>query len=133
MMRFVLALALFLIHGAAAAQVQPGSWELSLTSILTGQPKPAAVTQTKCLTEREARDPSSVLGGAQSGSCTFTNKHDNGSVFTFDVSCTGALPLKGKGTVTYTPATMNADLDLATPDAKFGARTFVVGRRLGAC
>ena len=130
MMRPALALALFLVHGAAAAQVQPGSWELAVTALLTGQPKPAAVTQTKCL---NSSDPSSVLGGTQQGTCTFTNKHDTGSVFTFDVSCTGVLPMKGKGTVTYTPTTVNADLDLTTPDAKFGARTFVVGRRLGSC
>ena len=132
-MRSCLAMVLALLSCGAAAQVQPGSWELSLVSVMTGQPKPAAVTQTRCLTNNDARDPSSVLGGAKSGTCTFVNKHDSGTVFTFDVSCTGALPMKGKGTVTYTQTTMQADLDLSADEGKFGMRTFVSGRRLGPC
>ena len=132
-MRSCLAIVLALLSCSAAAEVQPGSWELSLVSVMTGQPKPAAVTQTRCLTTNDARDPSSVLGGAKSGTCNFTNKHDSGTVFTFDVSCTGALPMKGKGTVTYTQSTMQADLDLSADDGKFGMRTFVSGRRLGPC
>jgi uncharacterized protein DUF3617 len=129
-MRSCLAIALALLSCSAAADVEPGSWELSLVTMMTGQPKPAAVTQTRCL---NSRDPSSVLGGAQSGTCTFTNKHDSGSVFTFDVSCTGALPMKGKGSVTYTQSSMQADLDLSADEGKFGMRTFVSGRRLGPC
>jgi hypothetical protein len=129
-MRISLFVALALLSTCAAAQVQPGNWELSLIAMMTGQPKPAAVTQTRCLTDADARDPSRVVPG---GSCEFTNKHDSGSVFTFDVSCTGALPMKGRGTVTYTSTTMNADLDLSADGGKFGARTFVTGRRLGGC
>ena len=129
-MRSCLAVVLVLLSCGAAADVQPGSWELSLVTVMTGQPKPAAVTQTRCLTNR---DPSSVLGGGQSGTCTFTNKRDSGGVFTFDVSCTGALPMKGKGSVTYTPTTMQADLDLSADEGNFGMRSFVSGRRLGPC
>ena len=123
----------FLSTCACAAGVEPGNWELSLVTMMTGQPKPAAVTQTRCLTNADAGDPSRVVGGSQSGTCEFTNKHDSGTVFTFDVSCTGALPMKGKGTVTYATTTMNADLDLSADGGKFGMRTFVTGRRLGGC
>ncbi len=115
----------------AAAQ-QAGNWELALTSMMTGQAKPAAVTQTRCFTEADARDPSRVLGGMQ-GTCTFTNKNLSPSTYTFDVACTGMLPIKGKGTVNYTATSLNADLDLVSEDGKFGMRTFVTGRHLGPC
>lgn len=117
----------------AAHAVEPGNWEMSLVTMMTGQQKPAAVTQTRCLTERDARDPSSVLGGAGSGTCQFTNRNDNGRTYTFDVACTGVLPMKGKGTVNYTSQTMDADLDLAAEKGDFGMRTFVKARRLGPC
>lgn len=122
-----------LICPAVALAVEPGNWELSLVTMMTGQQKPAAVTQTRCLTERDARDPSGVLGGSQGGTCIFTNRDDNGRTFTFELACTGVLPMKGKGTVSYTAQTMDADLDLATEKGEFGMRTFVKGRRLGPC
>src|SRR5574341_944380 len=115
---------------AAAFAVDPGNWELSLVTMLTGQSKPAAVTQTHCITEADARDPSRVLGGT-TGTCEFSNRNDNGRTFTFDVACTGALPMKGKGIVNYTADTMDADLDLAAEKGDLGMRTFVKARRLG--
>jgi hypothetical protein len=122
-----------LLSPAVALAVESGNWELSLVTMMTGQQKPAAVTQTRCLTESDARDPSRVLGGQQGGTCNFTNRHDNGRTFTFDVACTGLLPMKGKGTVNYTGQTMDADLDLVAEKGEFGMRTFVKGRRLGPC
>ena len=135
-MRLVIA-CFALLPAAALAQIQPGNWELSVTTMMTGSDKPAAVTQTKCIREEDARDPSRVLGGQQ-GTCEFTNKNDSGSSYSFDVSCTGALPMKGHGTVNYTPTTMDADLDLTAGQASggqagFGMRTFMKGRRLGSC
>lgn len=126
-------IAILLLHPLAVLAVEPGNWELSLTTMMTGQQKPTGVTQTRCLTEADARDPGSVLGGAQGGSCNFTNRNDNGRTYTFDVACTGVLPMKGKGTVNYTGQTMDADLDLVAEKGEFGMRTFVKGRRLGPC
>ena len=86
------------------------------------------------ITEADARDPSRMVG-VGAGTCEFTNRNDNGATYTFDVACTGALPMKGKGIVRYTAQTMEADLDLAAPipQGNFGMRTFVKGRRLGPC
>ena len=125
--------AFLLFFPAAALAVEPGNWELSLVTLMTGQQKPAAVTQTRCLTETDARDPSRVLGGPASGTCNFTNRNDNGRTYTFDVACTGVLPMKGKGTVNYTAHTMDADLDLVAEKGEFGMRTSIKGRRLGPC
>ena len=124
--------AALLMFPVTVLAVEPGNWELSLVTMMTGQQKPAAVTQTRCLTESDARDPSRVMGGA-GGTCNFTNRNDNGRTYTFDVACTGVLPMKGKGTVNYTAETMDADLDLVAEKGEFGMRTFVKGRRLGPC
>lgn len=124
-------IASFVACPLAAFAVEPGNWELSLVTLLTGQPKPAAVTETRCFTEADALDPSRVL--PRGATCEFTNRSDSGGVFSFEVSCTGLLPMKGKGRVEYTSQTMDADLDLAAADGSFGMRTFVKGRRLGPC
>ena len=127
----VLRLVLLMIPTAALA-VEPGNWELSLVTMMTGQPKPAAVTQTRCFSDADARDPSRVLSAG--ATCTFTNPRDSGGVFTFEMACTGPLPMKGKGRVEHTAQTMDADLDLTAGDGGgFGMRTFVKGRRLGPC
>lgn len=127
-----LLLATLLGASSSALAVDPGNWELSLVTVLSGQSKPAAVKQTHCITEADARDPSRVLGGTN-GTCEFSNRNDNGRTFTFDVACTGVLPMKGKGIVNYTADTMEADLDLAAEKGDFGMRTFVKARRLGPC
>ncbi len=129
--RFVASLSLCAALPALA--VEPGNWELSLVTVMTGQPKPAALVQTRCLTNADARDPSTVLKGAHPGTCEFSDKHDSGKVFTFAVSCSGPLPMEGTGVVTYNKQFMEADLDLTAGGGKFGVRTFVTGRRLGGC
>src|SRR5688572_5723728 len=127
--RFLIAL---LACPTAALAVDPGHWEMSLVTLMTGQPKPAAVTQARCISEADARDPSRVLSAG--GSCTFTNRNGSGGVFTFEIACGAPLPMKGKGRVEYTAQTMDADLDLTAGDGGgFGMRTFVKGRRLGPC
>src|SRR6185436_6537677 len=123
-MRKILIGCLGLLPAAALAQIQPGNWELAVTTMMTGSDKPAAVTQTRCIREEDARDPSRVLGGQQ-GTCEVTNKRDSGASYSFDVSCTGALPMKGHGTVNYTPTSMDADLDLTAGTGGFGMRTFM--------
>jgi len=123
--------ALALVCASAHADVSPGNWELALAVAMTGQQAPVNAVETRCLSEAAARDPGSVLN--LGGTCEFSNRNDDGSTFTFDVACTGALPMKGKGTVRYTADTMNGDLDLTDDKGGFAMRTSVKGRRLGPC
>lgn len=93
-----------------ALAVEPGEWELSI---------PAA-------------DPSRVLGAG--GTCKFSNKNETAGAFSFDVDCTGPLPMHGKGNVIYTANTIQGELDLqATADTNFKMQTLMKGRRLGPC
>lgn len=134
--RKLIALALGLPF-AVAAQVQPGNWELTVTSQMQGMDKPIGpLSKTQCFTEADTRDPGRVLGTG--GSCQFSNRRDSGDAYTFDVKCGGALPMSGSGRLRQGPDAFEGDLDLAVDSgagggANLGMRTKVSGRRLGPC
>lgn len=131
----VLFLLLLVAATHALADVEPGNWELSATTLMQGLDQPMGpVVQTRCLSAEDARDPSRVLGSG--GGCEFSNRSDSGSLFTFDVSCGGLLPMRGTGSVRYSGQAFEADLDLgadAGGGQKIGLRSRVTGRRLGPC
>ena len=121
----------------AAAQVQPGNWELTVTSQMQGMDKPIGpLSKTQCFTEADTRDPGRVLGTG--GGCQFSNRRESGDAYTFDVKCGGALPMSGTGRLRQGPDAFEGDLDLAVDSgagggANLGMRTKVSGRRLGPC
>jgi hypothetical protein len=123
--------------GMAASQVQPGNWELTVTSQMQGMDKPIGpLSKTQCFTEADTRDPGRVLGTG--GSCQFSNRRESGDAYTFDVKCGGALPMSGSGRLRQGPDAFEGDLDLAVDSgagggANLGMRSKVSGRRLGPC
>jgi len=121
--------------GMAASQVQPGNWELTVTSQMQGMDKPIGpLSKTQCFTEADTRDPGRVLGTG--GSCQFSNRRESGDAYTFDVKCGGALPMSGTGRLRQSAGAFDGDLDLAVDSgggANIGMRTKVSGRRLGPC
>jgi hypothetical protein len=122
--------------GAQAAQLDPGTWELSATTTVQGMPGALGpVIQTRCFNEADARDPGRVLGPQAGAACEFSNQRDTGSEFTFDVSCGGAAPLRGSGKARYGREFLDAELDLGGNVAgqNFNSRSRITGRRLGAC
>jgi len=130
-----LAFALLLISGAAQAAIEPGNWEFSLESPLTGNANAPTVKQ-RCLSPDEAADPQKVLSEARgSDKCQLSNVRDSGSDYKFDVACTGRVPIHGSGTVQYTPTTLDGTIDLVgeTQGLRLKTRSFVSGRRLGPC
>ena len=122
---------------AAAAQVEPGSWELTVTSHMQGMDKPIGPLQkTQCFTAEDVKDPGRVLGTG--GSCQFSNRRESGELYTFDVKCGGALPMSGTGRIRHGSQSFEGDLDLAVDSgsgggSNLGMRTKVSGRRLGPC
>jgi len=93
----------------------------------------APITQTRCLTGEDARDPSRLIGAG--AGCTFTNKKDTGAEITFDVACTGQVALQGKGTVRYSARNVDGTLEIAavTGAQKIATRSQLTARRLGEC
>ena len=131
-MRCRLTLACLAAAPLAALAVEPGNWELDVSTTLPGQPQPVARRLQQCLTEADARDPSRLLG-AGTGLCQFSNRNDSGGTFRFEVACGAPLPMKGSGVVRYTAQTLDGELDLSADDGAMRLRSSVAGRRLGPC
>ena len=125
---------------AAAGNIEPGNWEFTVNVHAEGlgafQPKPGPIVNTRCISAEQAADPAKVLGDAGArGECQFSNQRDTGAEFTFDVQCTGRVPVQGSGKMRYSAQTLDGDLDLAG-DAQgmhFKTRSHVNARRLGPC
>ena len=131
-MRLVLATLLLVAAGAARADIQAGNWEMTVTTSIEGMPGGMApITQARCLTEAEAKDPSRLIGAG--AGCEFSNKQDTGSQITFDVVCTGQVPLSGSGAVRYTAQTVEGTLDVTATNPRIVTRSQLSGRRLGDC
>jgi hypothetical protein len=130
-MRIVVA-ALLCAAGTAFADIQAGNWEMTVTTTIEGMPGAMApITQARCLTEAEAKDPSRLIGAG--AGCVFSNKQDTGSQITFDVSCTGQVPLSGSGAVRYTAQSVDGTLDLTATNPRIVTRSQLAGKRLGEC
>ena len=128
--------ALLLLPAAALADLDAGNWELSVTSSFAGMPTPVGpVVQQHCFTAADVRNPHRILGSAATSGCAFTNQRDTGSQMSFDLKCSGQVPMQGSGVVHYTRDTMDADISLdgEANGQKFSTRSKISGRRLGAC
>ena len=131
-----LALALLLLAPlGAAADLEPGNWELTVSAAIAGAPPLPAQTRTQCLQPQDVRDPGRVFGPNPDPSCSFSNKSDSGSEFSFTVTCSGPVPVTGSGRVRYGGDSMSADMELSgsANGQKFTTTSHVTGRRLGPC
>jgi len=126
---------LLLVPLAAAADLEAGNWQLTVSAGVAGAPPMPAQTRTQCLSPQDARDPNRVFGPSSDPNCSFSNKSDSGSVFTFTVSCSGAVPVDGSGRVQYGRDSMSADMELhgEANGQKFSTTSHVTGRRIGPC
>lgn len=124
---------------SALAQVQPGNWELTVVSEMQGQ-QLGPMSKTQCFTEADTHDPGRVLGAGQG--CEFSNRQESGDSYTFDVKCSGLLPMSGRGRIRQDANSFDGELDLAvqmgenggsSPGAGLGIRSKVTGRRIGPC
>ena len=125
------ALVLLVIAFSARADVEPGNWEISATTQLQGIKEPTSFVQTRCLTAEDARDPSRLLGSSAGLGCEFSNRNDNGSVFTFNVSCGAQPAIRGSGSVRYSRNAMDGELEMKVEDLVTHSR--ITGRRIGGC
>ena len=122
---------LLLVSAPARADISAGNWEISATTVIEGIGQPSSFTQTRCLTEEDARDPSRLFAGTPGGRCDFTSRNDTGSVFSFQVTCGTNPPVVGEGSVRYDAASMEGEVELRMDGLKTQSR--ITGRRLGPC
>ena len=128
-------LLLLLVPLAAAADLEAGNWQLTVSAGVAGAPPMPSQTRMQCLKPEDARDPARVFGPNSDPNCTFTKKNDTGSLFTFGISCTGAVPVSGSGRVQYARDSMDADMELhgEASGQKFSTTSHVTGKRIGPC
>jgi len=124
-------LVLLLASAPARADITAGNWEISASTVIEGMGQPTSLTQTRCLTEEDARDPGRLFAGTPGGRCDFTSRNDTGSVFSFQVSCGTNPPVVGEGSVRYDAATLEGDVELTMEGLK--THSHITGRRLGPC
>jgi len=136
--------ALFVIGLAApaalAADISPGSWEITMETRVPAEPAfaPAPFSITQCLTDADARDPSRVLGGVSNpgaSGCIYTNTDYSGNTFTFSMQCAGTYAIKANGNVSFTADSMQGKID---GTANVGGKEVqqvnkLSARRLGSC
>jgi Protein of unknown function (DUF3617) len=139
-MRKLLFAALLVPALAAADNIQPGNWEFSVDVHAEGlgafQPKPGPIVQTRCISAEDAANPAKVMGDAGArGECQFSNQRDTGSEYTFDVQCTGRIPVHGSGKMRYSAQTLDGDLNLDgdAQGMQFKTQSHVSARRIGPC
>ena len=129
MRRFLLVL--LLAAAPARADITAGNWEISAATTIESLGQSSSFTQTRCLTEEDARDPSRLFAGTPGASCDFTSRNDTGSEFTFQLTCATNPPVVGEGSVRYDAATMEGNVELRMDSFKTHSR--ITGRRLGPC
>jgi hypothetical protein len=125
---------------ALAADVSPGSWEITMETRVPAEPgfAPPPFSLTQCLTDADARDPSRVLGGVSNPGatgCTYTDKNYAGNTFSFSMQCAGTYAIKATGRVSFTADTMDGTI-MST--ASVGGKPVetqhtLSARRLGNC
>ena len=135
-MRRAILIVSFLVPVHALADLQPGNWEMSVTTQFQGAPNAMGpVVQTQCFSADDVRNPHKVLESAATSGCEFSNQRDTGNEYTFDLKCAGQIQMTGSGRARYTGSTMQADIELKGNAAgqEFSTRSHISGRRLGAC
>lgn len=123
-----------------AADITPGLWEITMESRVAESPGfvPPPAQLTKCLTARDARDPSQIIGQvATQGAtgCNYTERTYVGNTLTFAVVCAGAFAIVSAGKVSFTANTMEGSI---AARANMGGQNVemqnrLTARRLGGC
>src|SRR2546426_7683804 len=123
-----------------AADVSPGSWEITMETRVPAEPgfAPPPFQITQCLTEADARDPSRVLGGVSNpgaSGCSYSDKSYSGNTFSFSMQCAGNYAIKATGRVSFTTDTMQGMIDSTAKVAGKPVQTQnkISARRLGGC
>ena len=109
-MRAKLLVVLSLASFSAFADVGAGQWDMEVTTTMPGM-GPTTAKQSQCITAEEAKEPGKLFGNP-GGGCDFRNKRDDGSVYRFEIVCTGATPVTGSGEMRYSQDTMDGEIVL---------------------
>lgn len=128
---------------AAAGQMNPGQWEVTVRMEMPGMPPQAQQTHTvsQCITPELARNPRATVENFNTHAegevkCTMSNFNVSGDTTTWSVDCTGDHPahMDGEmileGNAAYHGSTK---MTLPGPHGKMIMTQAISGRRIGEC
>ena len=121
---------------AQAAQPRPGLWNMEATVSADGSAKPIGpFYRQQCFSEKDIRSPEQLLTDIGAQDCTYGDKKYVGDRFTFSISCQGALPMSGTGSIVYGTDTVQADANIVADLQGLSVATTstVKGKRVGDC
>ena len=121
---------------AQAAQPRPGLWNMEATVSADGSAKPIGpFYRQQCFSEKDIRSPEQLLTDIGAQDCSYGDKKYVGDRFTFSISCQGALPMSGTGSIVYGTDTVQADANIVADLQGLSVATTstVKGKRVGDC
>lgn len=126
---------LLLSAGAAAAQMRPGQWEVTVATEIPGLPPgmPAPQKTQHCYSEAEARQPERMAQRSQDG-CKMIKSQQKGATYEFEMRCTNPAATS-RGHYTFAEESYDGvvQMEMQEGDAKMAITTRLQGRRLGDC
>ena len=114
------------VHAADAPGVL---WETTSKMVIEGMPMQMPVTRFKLCAAQDSASP--PPGGDQT--CVNSNYHRDGLTATWDMTCSGDMPMTGHGKITY-DADMSAytgQIDATADQMKLTIK--LTGRKVGTC
>ena len=124
------------IAAANAAQPRPGLWNIEATVSADGSAKPIGpFYRQQCFSEKDIRSPEQLLTDIGAQDCSYGDKKYVGDRFTFSISCQGALPMSGTGSILYGTDTVEAEAQIVADLQGLSVATTsqVHGKRVGDC
>lgn len=129
---FVFALAFSFSVAWAEPNFNPGKWEITTTTEMTGVPgmKIPPVTHTQCF-EKGDIVPQSEEGSEE---CSVSDIRIDGNTVSWKIACSGQNGgMSGTGEATYAGDTMKGTMIMIMPGAGMKITNTLRGKRIGSC
>ena len=124
------------VGAVEAAQPRPGLWNIEATVAADGAAKPIGpFYRQQCFSAEDIRSPEQLLTDIGAQDCSYGDKKYVGDRFTFSISCQGALPMSGTGSIVYGTDTVTAEANIVADLQGLSVATtsHVHGKRVGDC
>lgn len=117
--------------------MRPGLWEATAQMQMPGMPQMPPMTNTRCMTAEELKDPSAALsktpGGAENN-CKVSDQKITRDTIAWKMACTGAMAMTGEGTMTFKGDTYSGTITMTMSGNTKGTMSITsTGKRLGDC
>jgi hypothetical protein len=122
--------------GAWAQSMRPGEWEFTTTMTSPSMQQPQTGSVNKCVSQAEASDPASFMGGDNAGGCEITRGASAPGSYSWTIACP-KQGVSGTGKASYGPDRIESEINMtvALQDGgqKIQMSNKTLGRYLGPC